>query len=333
WPGAARTLDRGLAKETVSDAPPPLAVLQEEAVPQKSARMERGLAMDGAIHPRLFVAFAVAITAVLGWLDFVTGPDFGFSLFYLVPTVATARWVGRRPALLVATVASLAWLVADLGVRPRTYSVGLSLWNGLTRAVIYLLLARLVAGLREDRAELAILNGRLNELAIRESALARTDYLTGLANSRAFLETLGRELARSRREGTHLVLASVDLDRFKAVNDRFGHAAGDELLRRTGAVLAASVRAGDLVARIGGDEFAILLPNLSASSAEAVVSRALVNLRQESRDYADSVGFGASIGLASRTAEPESAESLLHRADEAVYSAKAAGRGQIAHAP
>ncbi|HMJ33460.1 MAG TPA: diguanylate cyclase [Baekduia sp.] len=153
--------------------------------------------------------------------------------------------------------------------------------------------------------------------------LARTDPLTGLANRRMWDERLAVELARAARSDRPLCVAALDLDRFKPYNDRFGHAAGDELLRRMTAGWRGVLRASDLLSRLGGDEFAVLLPDCDRGCAEAILGRL-----QEVLPAAEH-GVGCSAGLV--VWEPgESAGALLARADGALYAAKAAGRGGIA---
>jgi diguanylate cyclase (GGDEF)-like protein/PAS domain S-box-containing protein len=149
--------------------------------------------------------------------------------------------------------------------------------------------------------------------------LARTDPLTGLANRRLWDERLETELARAARTGRPLCVAALDLDHFKAYNDRHGHAAGDELLRTTTVAWRGVLRAADLLARLGGDEFALLLPDCDPACARAIVARL-----QE----ATAGEIGCSAGLA-QWAPGEPAGRALERADAALYGVKTAGRGGI----
>jgi diguanylate cyclase (GGDEF)-like protein len=153
--------------------------------------------------------------------------------------------------------------------------------------------------------------------------LARTDPLTGLANRRLWDERLAIELARAERYGRALCVAAIDLDRFKPYNDRFGHQAGDALLREASAAWRGALRAADMLSRLGGDEFALLLPDCDVDCARGIVERLRV-LTPGAED-----GVGCSAGLV-RWEAGESADALLARADEALYAAKAAGRGGIA---
>jgi GGDEF domain-containing protein len=105
-------------------------------------------------------------------------------------------------------------------------------------------------------------------------SLADTDPLTGLVNHRGFHEALARELGRAWREGAQLSLVSLDLDDFKAVNDNWGHPYGDEVLRAIAAKLIRSVRVGDIAARIGGEEFALILPGADAEQGREIAERA-----------------------------------------------------------
>lgn len=142
--------------------------------------------------------------------------------------------------------------------------------------------------------------------------LAMTDELTSLPNRRRWAEELTRDLARARRHHTPLVVAMIDLDGFKSYNDTHGHPAGDELLREVGRKWAEAVRATDLLARVGGDEFSITLPDCDREEA-------LVVLRRVQAATPDGVGSSAGIAFSDGT---DGADAVVARADAALYEAK-----------
>lgn len=152
----------------------------------------------------------------------------------------------------------------------------------------------------------------------RLTGLARTDPLTQLSNRRAWQEELGRELARATRSGLKLSIGMLDLDELKAYNDRWGHAAGDRVLLTAAARWRKRLRLTDLLARVGGDEFALTLPGCSLPEAIALGDELRAALPE---------GLSCSIGVAEWTGE-EPAEQLLARADEALYEAKESGRNR-----
>lgn len=245
-----------------------------------------------------------AVVVAIGYVDYLSGPEIGFSLFYLAPVVGAAWYAGRRASVIVALTAAICWFTADYLIR---VSLTLSLWNGLTRLIIYTAQGLLVATLREDRR--------------REARLARTDSITGLPNSRAFHESLEQAI-------THDVAVSaiiVDLDNFKRVNDRFGHPAGDAVLKRAAEALSNAVRAEDFVARIGGDEFAIFLEDLDEPACSAIAERIINGLRGIAADY-PGTGFGGSLGVAFTRRHPVASE-LIKAADDALYEAKEREKG------
>jgi len=264
------------------------------------------------------VTVVVGLCAVgtLGALDELTGREISFSIFYLAP-VAVVAWARGRPAgLFLAVVAAVVWGVVDLSSGSR-YSSGLiPVWNSLVRLGFFSITVWLIADTRAAHA------------AIR--ALARQDPLTGVANGRAFRESLDREIARLRRTSSPLTLAYVDLDRFKLVNDTLGHAAGDELLRTIGARLAAALRSTDTVARLGGDEFAILMPDTDVPAAAQALER-LRSAVQASVERLAGVpdGVGATIGAVVFATAPADADEALRAADQRMYEGKRAGRGHV----
>ena len=179
--------------------------------------------------------------------------------------------------------------------------------------------ARLDRELQAARAALTAQRSQAAELTRQLHVEARTDVLTGLGNRRRWHEQLALELERARRSGDGLAVAVLDLDRFKAVNDRHGHAAGDELLREVAAVLAASVRTVDVLARLGGEEFGIALPQAGLDQAVQIVERVRTGLPR---------GVTCSAGLAVWDGV-EGAAALESRADAAMYRAKTAGRDRL----
>jgi diguanylate cyclase (GGDEF)-like protein len=160
---------------------------------------------------------------------------------------------------------------------------------------------------------------------------AHTDALTGCANRRHFLELARHELARARRHTEEVSLLMLDLDQFKAINDRHGHPIGDLVLQKLVQVCQATLRAEDTIGRLGGEEFAILLPETGREKALDVAERlcsavAAVEVLLEARP---AIRFTTSIGVATMTKEDFSVAAILGRADQALYEAKRTGRNRV----
>jgi diguanylate cyclase (GGDEF)-like protein len=171
-------------------------------------------------------------------------------------------------------------------------------------------------------AAIALSNARLVEQLEREAA---TDPLTGLANKRAFELAYGAELSRAARVGSAVALVTLDIDHFKEINDTFGHPFGDEVLVAVARSLRAAVRTHDTVARLGGEEFAILLPDASLQDAGEVAERARWLITDIPLPGAT---LSLSAGAAATTACPERSAELFEAADRALYNAKRLGRGR-----
>ncbi|HYZ15933.1 MAG TPA: diguanylate cyclase [Candidatus Acidoferrum sp.] len=170
-----------------------------------------------------------------------------------------------------------------------------------------------------------------HRLALRLSFEANHDPLTGLPNRRAFVERLEEAVRSAHDHGTTHAVAFLDLDRFKILNDRFGHAVGDRFLREVTRVMGRVVRGADVIGRIGGDEFGMLLSDCSLENARRIADK----MRQVVDEYhiehqGEVLGVGVSIGLAPIDGTTISAEQALSEADAACYQAKAAGRNAVA---
>jgi diguanylate cyclase (GGDEF)-like protein len=169
-----------------------------------------------------------------------------------------------------------------------------------------------------------MLKDRLDGLVMRFADAAREDPVTGLRNRRGFDETFDLEVERARRTGRTLSLVLGDLDHFKEVNDRLGHPHGDEVLRRTAELLRATNRRIDLPARVGGEEFAVLLPDSDERGAYVAAERMRRAIREHFAD--DSMPLTISFGVASFPAHGDNTDDLMESADQALYTAKDIGR-------
>jgi two-component system, cell cycle response regulator len=189
------------------------------------------------------------------------------------------------------------------------------------------LLARTNTQIRRKR-----LQDRLNDNYQRSLALALTDELTGLYNRRYLLAHLDELVARVTRDGLEAAVLLFDIDHFKRVNDTYGHAAGDDVLRELAARATNTVRSVDLVARLGGEEFVVVMPETGPAIANAVAERlrqAVANEPFAIRASDDRLPITVSIGVASAAAAGDDRDRLLTRADDALYRAKADGRNRI----
>jgi diguanylate cyclase (GGDEF)-like protein len=217
----------------------------------------------------------------------------------------------------LAVLSALISAGADLVFRLQRESTGLDyaivVWNG------FMLLGTSMA--------LVITLGALKSRLVAQAHLARTDALTRISNRRAFFEAASLELERVRRHGRPLTVAYADIDEFKLVNDRAGHAAGDALLVAVARTLRGATRALDTVARLGGDEFGVILPETDAAVAEAILTRLRAQLLAAAQEGGWPVGF--SIGAAVFLVPPRNVDELTARADELMYTVKRGAKGSI----
>ncbi len=252
----------------------------------------------------------------LGYVDFVTGPYISFQIFYLMPISIVIWFVGRGAGMVPFGLSIILWILDDiLGSRSYIHPI-IPYWNIAAKIIFFAVFIHILSYLKE--------------ILDREKMLARIDDLTEIANKRYFYESAAKEINRSNRYKYPLTMAYIDLDNFKRVNDLFGHAAGDDLLRATAQTLKNSVRVADTVARIGGDEFAILLPETDYKSAENVIQRV-----QKGMSGIPGIGklpASFSIGMVTCANPPcVSLESLVMMADKLMYLAKKDGKNQLRH--
>ena len=231
------------------------------------------------------------------------------AILYLWPVLWESYFFGRRGAIGI-----VLWVGLVHGLALNSLPHGMGYFD---RWLDVMFAASIAAAVVE------VLVGRNHRLVVRLAREARVDNLTGLLNRRGFAEHASIELARSRRAGGSLALVSFDLDHFKAVNDEWGHDIGDRVLEATADVIAAQVREVDVVARMGGEEFVVLIPDAGVREGKVLAERVRGAL---SRDLSpDMPPVTASVGVATALASTD-IEQLLKAGDQALYAAKAGGR-------
>ena len=265
------------------------------------------------VLPRwILVLSSLVLTAILSIIDWITGRDVSFLIFYLGPIGLASWFAGARWGITVALLCGVVWYLEDVMGAASALSIYLILWNLATKGVFLVIISRLFS--------------RLKVAMDNEARMARTDPLTGVANRRVLFEILDFEIKAMPRSGTPLSVAFIDLDNFKEVNDTIGHDAGDEVLRAVVRGIKSGVRSMDLVARVGGDEFVIMLPNADSGAAAEVALRVRHSVMDE-------LALGQwqcnlSIGVVTCTTPPCDPDALLTRADRLMYQAKKAGKGR-----
>ena len=265
------------------------------------------------------IALAAVAVGAVGYLDYVTGPRWGFSLFYVAPIAWLAWQVGARWSLALALLAATLWYLAEAPYYDDRLP---SLWNAFTRLVIFGGVAGFLQCIRRQRDDLRL-------LLRAETELARTDPLTGLSNRLAFEQALTRERLRAEHQHSHFALGFLDLDNFKQLNDRYGHDAGDQALKRTADSLRGALRRGDVAARLGGDEFAFICVDTPDEALEPIAERVLVGTQEVSTGFPEAQ-LSASIGVVWVEAAPPDAQALLRLADQVMYGVKHSGKGRVA---
>ena len=257
----------------------------------------------------LFLLGGVAI------LDHMTGVELSFSLFYLIPISLIAWTVNERVGLAFSFLSAGIWQVVDIWSGNQYSSVFPYIWNTIVRLGFFMLPVFMI---------------RLNRAIEHERMLARTDFLTGVLNARFFRELAQMEINRSRRYKRTFTIAFIDVDNFKTINDTFGHTEGDTVLRAIATNIKTHLRKTDFVARVGGDEFVVLLPETNKQTAPIVMSNMQHALLKEMDENGWSVTF--SIGVLTLTAPQISVDEMLGRVDQLMYVVKNGSKNNIHYA-
>jgi diguanylate cyclase (GGDEF)-like protein len=260
-----------------------------------------------------FALGSLALVAGIGAIDFVTGYELSFSIFYLIPAAIASWYGGRQLGVPICLVAASTWLLVDLTSGHEYSQIAIPIWNAVVRLGFFVIVGDLLCRLR-------------HALEIQAS-LARHDSLTGLMNSTAFVQRCDTICKLAVRHAHSMVLAYIDLDHFKNINDRLGHDVGDRVLKAVALELVKRLRTSDLVARMGGDEFAVLLPETDLAGARIVFPALRETLVEVAARSGWPVGF--SIGVVAFQAPPSTIEEAIRCADQLMYKVKGGGKDHV----
>lgn len=251
--------------------------------------------------------------AIIGVLDYATGAELSFSLFYLIPVLYVAWFTDIGAAIAVSVASAISLGLANYVEVETFLSPLIHFWNILVRLSFFIIISFLLS--------------RLKLALDREKDLSRIDFLTGTGNRRRFYEVVEREIPRMERYGHPFTLAYIDIDDFKAVNDRFGHIAGDQVLISVVEAISQNIRTSDLVARMGGDEFVVLLIETGYEAAQIAIKK----IQQALLEKMSEKGYPVTFSIGSLTCEMplENIDELVRIVDQLMYSAKESGKNGI----
>ncbi len=261
----------------------------------------------------LVVLSSFVLVIFVGVVDFFTGYELGFSIFYLLPVFIITWGIGAFGGIIISFLSALSWTIAHTFSGLTYSSPFIPYWNIAIRMAYFFIVVITIT--------------QLKKALYRERELARKDSLTGVANTKYFRERSEVEIQRCRRHKRPVTLAYIDCDNFKSINDSMGHKQGDVLLRLVAGAIEKNIRSTDLVGRLGGDEFIIILPESRIESSKEVISRIQSLLVDTATQNNFQITF--SIGVATFESMLDSLDSMIQRADELMYEAKRQGKNNI----
>ena len=257
---------------------------------------------------RLGTGLALLAAALL--LRTATAPAYSFSFILIIPVSFLVWFVSTRVGLLAGITSVVFLLVFEITQPTSDRAVWVQAWNVLTNTALLVFIVFILH--------------QVKTLYLRETGLSREDPVTGLRNRRAFLEAVDLETKRMQRHATPTTVVYLDLDNFKDINDQFGHATGDAVLREVARTMSANVRGIDTIARLGGDEYCLLLPETDRAAARSAVEKLRERLLDTMQRKQWPVTF--SIGAVTLDAPLASPDDFIDRADQVMYGVKQTGK-------
>lgn len=236
-----------------------------------------------------------------------------FSVFFIIPVAYFTWFIQRKAGIMASAVSAAGTLWANTASPLHTNHPGVAYWNALIWFGFFVSITFIVAALKS--------------LHDRERQLSRVDSLTGIANRLAFYEFATTERNRAGRNNQPITLAYLDLDGFKVINDTLGHQMGDKVLVNVARTMQMSVRQTDMVARMGGDEFALILPDTNKAAAGTVLEKVLTMLDTAMLQKSWRITF--SMGAVTFLAPPVSVQEMIAGADQVMFSVKNSGKNRL----
>ncbi len=259
------------------------------------------------------IAFWLVI--LIGLIDYATGPEIAFSIFYLLPISLVAWFSGILWGVVISFLCSTVWFLAD-SLSGHAYSQpAIGYWAANMRLGYFLIISYLL--------------GTLEKMWTVQKHISNTDYLTDVPNSRSFHHSAEKEFARARRYNHSLTIAYIDVDDFRKINELFGHSTGDKVLKLIAQTIRKNIRSVDIVGRLGGDEFCLLLPETGYESAQIALQKLRRVLLESMEEARWSATF--SIGALTYTTLPDNIEDVIIKADHLMYAVKNSTKNAIRH--
>lgn len=250
------------------------------------------------------------LVLVIGIFHALSSPDISFSFFYIIPIYLVTWFSGRRLGVVISLVSAVTWFIIAEVIPVRTYPHAfIPYWNAFVRFAFFVVMVWLETSLQDA------------------VTCAKTDPLTNIGNRRYFFEAADLEIRKLSRYRRPVTAAYIDIDNFKAVNDNFGHDAGDRILKAVAQTVKNHIRSTDIFARLGGDEFALLLPETDAESARKLIPNLHKLLNENVTKNKMLVSF--SIGAVTFVEPTDSVDEMIKIVDSLMYSAKREGNNLI----
>ncbi|MDY6531410.1 GGDEF domain-containing protein [Acinetobacter faecalis] len=254
----------------------------------------------------------ILFTLIMGWIDLATGYEYSFSVFYLIPVSVDVWYDNTKVTVLSILGATCMWLYADFSSGHQYTQTLAPYWNAFVRLAFF--------------SVVAILLFKVRGSLIAMTKMAMRDSLTALSNSRAF-QMQYDDIRRNSHKSSHgFAVGVIDLDGFKKINDSLGHSKGDDVLVAFAEILKKATRSTDIVARMSGDEFIVILKRTDAKGAEEYSARLRRAFNESGLKEQSGVDFSMGIILFDHL--PEDLDDATHAADMLMYKAKALGKSQ-----
>ncbi len=276
-------------------------------------RIKKIIEFPEKLPKSILTIFGLLLVLAIGGLDTIASYDISLDVLYLLPIILIAWYVGGMPTVLVSIFSAITWATSDLMSGHNYSHITVRIWNATLVLSMFLIVAYSIATLKKS--------------LIKEHEHADTDDLTGVANIKFFYEQARIEISRSTISKLPLTLAYIDIDNLRQVNDTLGHIAGDYLLHELAQIMGSTLRLTDIISRLGGSKFAVLMPETNNENATVIIYKVQERLLDMVKKKGWPVAF--STGVVTCDGPTCTLDELIAMAEDLMNSARETGKNVV----